>query len=224
MKSLKDVTVADNRQNSWRRKVYQGFKRLFDIAISVALLLFFSPLFLIVAALIKLDDGGPVIYCHNRVGKDGYPIRIFKFRTMRATIGDAEEFLTPEQLEEYEREFKLANDPRVTKKGRFFRATSIDELPQLLNILKGDMSLIGPRPLVWNELISKYTETEREELLSVKPGLTGYWQCHGRSDSTYENGRRQALELYYVKHQSLWLDIKILLMTPLVVIIGGGAY
>ena len=222
MKSLKDGTVAN--KNSWRRKVYQGFKRLFDIVVSVALLLLFSPLFLIVAALIKLDDGGPVIYCHSRVGKNGRPIRIFKFRTMRTSMDDAEAFLTPEQLEEYEREFKLTNDPRVTKKGRFLRATSIDELPQLLNILKGDMSLIGPRPLVWDELISKYTETEREELLSVKPGLTGYWQCHGRSNSSYANGKRQALELYYVRHQSLFLDIKILLMTPFVVVIGGGAY
>jgi lipopolysaccharide/colanic/teichoic acid biosynthesis glycosyltransferase len=140
---------------------------------------------------------------------------------MRTNVGDLEKILTPEQYAQYQREFKIENDPRVTKIGNILRKTSLDELPQLLNILRGDLSLVGPRPIV-----EKETEVYGDELghfLSVRPGLTGYWQAYARNNATYESGERQKMELYYADHQSLWLDIRILFKTVGAVLKRDGA-
>ena len=190
---------------------YLFFKRAIDIICSFLGLIVLSPLFLILAFLIKLDDGGSVFYKHKRVGKDGKDIYIYKFRSMKKNADDLENMLTPEQLEIFKTEFKIEDDPRITKIGNFLRETSLDELPQLLNILKGDLSIVGPRPVVEDEL-ENYGE-DVNKLLSVKPGLTGYWQAYARNDVIYATGERQKMELYYVDNSSLWFDIKIFFKT-----------
>lgn len=141
---------------------------------------------------------------------------------MKLNADKLEDMLTPEQLEEYKKEFKINNDPRITKIGKFLRKTSLDELPQLFNILKGELSVIGPRPVVAEEL-EMYGESERAKFLSVKPGLTGYWQAYARNNATYESGERQRMELYYVDHACIWFDIKILLKTVISVFTRNGA-
>nr|WP_303252403.1 sugar transferase [uncultured Ruminococcus sp.] len=202
-----------------KKPVYDFFKRIFDIVCSLVALIILSPVFLIMAILVKTTSEGPVFFAHKRVGKNGKEIKIYKFRSM---VTNAEELIkqfTPEQKAEYEKNFKLENDPRITKVGKFMRKTSLDELPQLLNILKGDISIVGPRPVteVETEIYGNY----RDMLLSVKPGLTGFWAANGRSDTTYT--RRRAMEIYYVKNRSLWLDIKIIFKTFVSVFKGEGA-
>ena len=183
-----------------RSGVYQAVKRLFDILASLAALAVLSPLFLVIAILILSEDGRPVFYKHTRVGKGGKTFQMYKFRTM---YQDRRIVLTPEQQVELQQEFKLENDPRVIRIGSKLRMSSLDELPQLLNILKGDMSFVGPRPIMEREFAFQ----------SVKPGLTGYWQVYARNDATYQSGERQAMEMYYVKNVSPWLDIRILFKT-----------
>lgn len=202
-----------------KKPVYDFFKRIFDIVCSLVALIILSPVFLIMAILVKTTSEGPAFFAHKRVGKNGKEIKIYKFRSM---VTNAEELIkqfTPEQKAEYEKNFKLENDPRITKVGKFMRKTSLDELPQLLNILKGDISIVGPRPImeVETEIYGNY----RDMLLSVKPGLTGFWAANGRSDTTYT--RRRAMEIYYVKNRSLWLDIKIIFKTFVSVFKGEGA-
>ena len=202
-----------------KKPVYDFFKRIFDIVCSLVALIILSPVFLIMAILVKTTSEGPAFFAHKRVGKNGKEIKIYKFRSM---VTNAEELIkqfTPEQKAEYEKNFKLENDPRITKVGKFMRKTSLDELPQLLNILKGDISIVGPRPVteVETEIYGNY----RDMLLSVKPGLTGFWAANGRSDTTYT--RRRAMEIYYVKNRSLWLDIKIIFKTFASVFKGEGA-
>ena len=178
-----------------------------------------SPLFLILAILIKLDSKGPVFFLHTRIGKNGKNIKIYKFRTM---VTNAEELIkefTPEQMKEYKENYKLTNDPRITKIGKFLRKTSLDELPQLINIIKGDLSIIGPRPVVKDEL-EKYEENIAK-FLSVTPGLTGNWAANGRNNTTYEE--RMRLELEYVDNISLKTDIKIFFQTIYAVIKKEGA-
>ena len=192
-----------------KARVYQVIKRLFDILASLAALVVLSPLFLVVAVLILWEDGRPVFYKHTRVGRDGKMFQMYKFRTM---YQNREIVLTSEQKAELQQEFKLENDPRVTRIGSKLRMSSLDELPQLLNILKGDMSFVGPRPIVEKEF-EHYTSAETAAFQSVKPGLTGYWQAYARNDATYQSGERQAMEMYYVKHASFWLDIRILFKT-----------
>ena len=209
---------------SAEKSAFNIIKRIFDIVLSAFALILLSPVFLAIAVVVKLEDGGFVFYRHNRIGRYGYPICVLKFRTMRPHAERLEEYLSPEQMEEYWREFKLEDDPRITKTGRFLRVTSLDELPQLLNILKGDMSFVGPRPLVRSELLDKYTKAEREKLLSVKPGLTGLWQVSGRNNCTYQNGERQRVELSYIERRSFLLDITILFKTALVVFRKEGAW
>ena len=211
------VFLKENRSIS--KKVYIVVKRFLDIFLSLIGLILLSPIFLIIATIIKLDSKGPVFFVHSRIGEKGKPIGIYKFRTM---VTNAEELIkkfTPEQKEEFEKNFKLENDPRVTKIGNFLRKTSLDELPQILNILKGELSIIGPRPIVQVEL-EKYGD-EKEKFLSVKPGLTGYWAANGRSDTSYEE--RIQMELYYVDNMSFWLDIKIFFKTIFAVIKKEGA-
>lgn len=206
-----------------KRVVYPVVKRVFDVVLSALALVVLSPVFLIAAVTIKLEDGGPVFYRHTRIGKNGEEIGVYKFRTMKVNADRLEDVLSPEQLAEYRREFKLDHDPRITKVGDFLRKTSIDELPQLLNILRGQMSIIGPRPLVKDEVEEKYSAAQRRLLLSVRPGLTGMWQVSGRSECTYESGERQKLELYYVENVSVGMDIGILVKTVGVVLKGIGA-
>mgnify|MGYP000087536367 FL=1 len=181
-----------------------------------------SPFFILISILIKLDDKGPVFYKHKRIGHMNKDLYLYKFRSMTTkykTFDEFYEILTNEQKEEWNQNFKLENDPRITKIGKFLRKTSLDELPQILNILKGDMSIIGPRPVIQDE-VEKYGE-DKTKFLSVKPGLTGYWAANGRSSTTYEE--RIALELYYIDHCSLWLDIKIFFKTIFSVLMREGA-
>jgi lipopolysaccharide/colanic/teichoic acid biosynthesis glycosyltransferase len=179
-------------------------------------------LYLILAIVVKCSDGGSVFYRHKRVGKRGKVIYIPKFRSMKKNADQLEKMLTPEQLEQYKREYKIDNDPRITKVGNFLRKTSLDELPNIWSIFKGDISVIGPRPLMRSEIDEKYGE-DADKLLSVKPGMIGWWAANGRSNTTYESGERQKLELYYVDHCSIWLDIKIVFKTIISVFKRTGA-
>ena len=192
-------------------RIYLFIKRLIDIVLSAIGIIVLSPILLILSILVSFNDGGSPIYKHTRVGLNGKKIQIYKFRSMRRDAGDLKKLLTPEQLEQYQKEFKIDDDPRITSIGEFLRKSSLDELPQLFNILNGDLSIVGPRPIV-----EKETEIYGDQIgkfLSAKPGLTGYWQAYARNNATYETGERQAMELYYIDHKSLWMDIKIFFKT-----------
>lgn len=208
--------------SSKRQTAYMPFKRFFDILLTGIALLLLWPVFLVIALLVR-RDGSSAFYAQTRVGRGGKRFSVYKFRSMKPNADRLEDFLTPEELAEYRKEFKLARDPRITKIGQFLRKSSLDELPQLWNIFKGDMSLVGPRPLLASELEANYTPEEREQLLSVRPGLTGYWQATSRNESTYQTGERQKQELYYIGRVSLGLDLKILAMTVKRVFSGKGA-
>ena len=147
---------------------------------------------------------------------------MLKFRTMVTDADNLEKYLTEEQIVEYRSNVKLNNDPRLTKVGNILRKLSFDELPQLLNVLRNEMSVVGPRPVTKDETLF-YSQSDLAEFLEVKPGITGYWQTSGRSDSTYETGERQGLEMYYVRNRSLWMDLKILFKTVGVVLSRKGA-
>lgn len=205
--------------NSARKKVYLAIKRLIDIIGSLIGIILLSPIYIIIAILIKFDSPGKVVFGHTRKGKGGKDIKVYKFRTMYSNASEIFESFTPEQKEEYYTNFKLDNDPRVTKLGGFLRKTSLDELPQLFNILKGDMTIIGPRPIVEKE-VEKYGD-KAEKLFSVVPGLGGYWQANGRSDTTYEE--RVEMDMYYIDHMCFTLDAKILFQTIFSVLKGEGA-
>lgn len=217
--------VEEKNENSLQNvkhkksRIYKYFKRIFDIVLSLGAIIVLSPFFLIIGIAVKLDSKGKVIFKHKRIGKNGKQIGIYKFRTMCENAQNMIKDFTPEQKEEYAKNFKLQNDPRITKVGGVLRKTSLDELPQLFNILKGDLSLIGPRPVVEEEL-EKYGDN-KEKFLSVTPGLTGYWAANGRSATTYE--QRMQLELYYVDNMSLKLDGKIFKDTVESVINKRGA-
>jgi Undecaprenyl-phosphate galactose phosphotransferase WbaP len=200
-----------------------GIKRLIDLSIVIFGGIFILPWLLLFALLVKLSSPGPVLYGHTRLGQNGKHFKAYKFRSM---VVDAEEQLelmlesNPQIREEWERNHKLKNDPRVTGIGRFLRRTSFDEFPQLINILKGEMSLVGPRPVV-DEEVEKYGE-DYNRIFSVKPGLTGLWQVSGRSDTDY--AERVGFDTYYLQSWSVWLDLWILYKTVGVVIRGKGAY
>ena len=198
---------------------YLIVKRTIDILGALIGLVLLSPIFLIVAIAIKLDSKGPIIFGHTRKGLHGKDIKVYKFRTMYQNSQEIFDNFTKEQKEEFYKNFKLENDPRVTKIGDFLRRTSIDELPQLINILNGSMSIVGPRPIVQKE-IDLYGDYANK-LFSVVPGLTGYWQANGRSDTTYEE--RIKMDMYYIDNRSLWLDLKIIFKTFGSVIKGEGA-
>ncbi len=204
-----------------KKPFYECIKRIFDLVVSLVAVIVLSPILLVIALAIRLEDRGPILYRAQRVGRGGKPITVYKFRSMRMNADRLEDMLTPEELEEYKKNFKLEHDPRITKVGAFLRRTSLDELPQLFNILSGTLSLVGPRPVLQEE--TELYGDKRNVLLSCKPGLTGLWQVSGRSNVTYENGRRQALELQYVSQRSLWLDIKILFWTVGAVVRMDGA-
>lgn len=204
-----------------KEKAYRIIKRGFDIATAGSAIAIGSPVFLLIALMVKASDGGQPIYSQERLGKDGTHIRIYKFRSMRVDAEDLKDLLSPKQRDQFYNEYKIDNDPRVTKIGRLLRKSSIDELPQLFNVLDGDMTLIGPRPIVKGEV--KQYGKKVEKLLSVKPGLTGYWQAYARNKATYKSGARQRMELFYVDHRSLTFDFKILLKTVISVINQEGA-
>lgn len=201
------------------KPVYDFVKRFADIICSAIAIILLSPFFIIISIAIKATSKGPVIFVHKRVGKNGKKIGIYKFRSMVMNAEELIEKFTPEQKEEFKKNFKLKNDPRITKIGKFLRKTSLDELPQLFNILKGDLSIVGPRPII--EVETKIYGKYKDMLLSVKPGLTGFWAANGRSDTSYK--RRRAMEIYYVKNRSLLFDIKIIFKTVISVFKGDGA-
>lgn len=201
------------------KPVYDFVKRFSDIICSAIAIILLSPFFIIITIAIKATSKGPVIFVHKRVGKGGKEIGIYKFRSMVMNAEKLIENFTPEQKEEFQKNFKLKNDPRITKIGKFLRKTSLDELPQFFNVLKGDLSIVGPRPVmkIETEIYGNY----KAMLLSVKPGLTGFWAANGRSDTSYK--RRRAMEIYYVKNRSFLLDIKIIFKTVISVFKGEGA-
>jgi Undecaprenyl-phosphate galactose phosphotransferase WbaP len=198
-------------------------KRCLDIVVSGALLLLLAPVFLIVAIAIKLDSKGAVVFGHCRYGKEGAPFQALKFRTM---VTDADRILKnylrrhPELMLEWERDHKLKDDPRITRVGRWLRRYSLDELPQLVNILIGHMSLVGPRPIVKSE-IGRYAGSY-DLYTRVPPGLTGLWQVSGRNNTTYD--QRVAFDEYYIRNWSIWMDLYILARTFQAVLLAEGAY
>ena len=205
-----------------KKPFYPRIKRGLDVFISIFALLLIWPILLVIALLVR-RDGGPAFFAQSRVGRNGRLFKLYKFRSMKVGADKLEDILTPEELELYRKEYKLQNDPRITKLGNFLRKSSLDELPQLWNIIRGDMSLVGPRPLLPSELTGNYTPEERQQLMSMQPGLTGYWQAMSRNESSYVTGERQEQELYYVGRVSLKMDIKIIFMTVKRVITGKGA-
>ncbi|MVB10730.1 UDP-glucose:undecaprenyl-phosphate glucose-1-phosphate transferase [Caprobacter fermentans] len=202
-----------------RTQAYEFFKRFFDITLSIMGIVFLLPLFFLTACAIKLDSRGPVIYTQMRAGRNGKPFKLYKFRSM---CPDAEEQLKNiRYLNEADGPvFKISNDPRVTRVGRFIRKGSIDELPQLINILKGEMSIVGPRPPLFRE-VEQYTPYQMQRL-RVTPGLTCYWQISGRSNVSFE--RWVSLDLQYIRERCLWIDFKTILKTVPAVLFGMGAY
>jgi len=222
------VEMIQTPLEGWGRII----KRIFDLFISSIVLIILSPLILVIAVLVKLTDPGPVFYRHTRIGKGEKQIVVTKFRSMYVKYSDGGKYSgrsveailadlgDAQMLDEFHRDFKIKNDPRVTPLGKFLRRTSLDELPQLFNVLGGDLSLVGPRPVIKAEL-AKYGR-QAAQLLAIKPGLTGLWQVSGRNDISYEE--RVKLELYYVEHWSLLLDIVILARTGLMILRGTNGY
>ncbi len=214
---LRRGTLYAARSQS-QRLLYQACKRGLDVVVAFMLLVFTLPLFAVIAVLIKMTSRGPVFFRHRRLGQHGREFECLKFRTM---VVDAEEQLRRNKLlrRRFEQEFKLKDDPRITRIGAFLRKTSMDELPQLLHVLAGGMTLVGPRPIVRPEL-SKYS-IYGKKLLSVKPGLSGLWQVCGRSDTTYP--QRVMMDMHYVDHRSLALDLRLLALTVSAVVRKSGA-
>ncbi|NET56458.1 MAG: sugar transferase [Symploca sp. SIO2E6] len=200
-------------------------KRLFDVVFSLSILILFFPVYLVLTVLIAFNSPGPVFYVQERVGKDYNRFGCIKFRTM---VTNADEMLldmmadSPDLREEFEDNFKLKQDPRITKIGKFLRYTSLDEFPQFWNVLKGDMSVVGPRPLVPEEL-PKYGH-HMDKVLTIRPGITGLWQVSGRNDIPYQ--RRVQMDVYYVNFKNFWMDIWLIVKTIGVIISpkGNGAY
>jgi exopolysaccharide biosynthesis polyprenyl glycosylphosphotransferase len=222
----------DLKREPKSKQVKMLTKKMIDITGSLATLIVLAPLFLMIAAAVKLTSKGPVLFQQRRVGYRGKIFQCLKFRTM---VVDSDPTLHREFINEFVRGsahsfqagykhkpvFKIIDDPRVTPLGRILRKTSLDELPQFWNVLKGDMSLVGPRPAITYELDS-YKPWHRRRILEVKPGITGLWQVYGRSRTTFDEMVR--MDLRYVRAWSLWLDIKILLATPRALFSGNGAY
>jgi undecaprenyl-phosphate galactose phosphotransferase len=219
----RDILLLQARSNM-QRLPWRIAKRAFDILLVSALILVLSPLLLILAIAIKRTDSGRITFWQDRVGRNGRPFRCYKFRTM---VSDAEARLrawqieNPELYAEYRKTFKLKDDPRVTPIGKWLRRTSLDELPQLFNVLRGDMSLVGPRPVVATELEEFYGPAA-QLYIRTRPGMTGLWQVSGRSDTSYE--RRVILDEWYILNWSFWYDIVILIQTAWIVVSGKGAF
>lgn len=212
-----------NLRNNLSRPYNRFIKRIFDLTLTILGGLMISPILLVIAIMVGVDNRGRIIFAHKRVGAAGKKFPCYKFQTM---VPDAEEKLkkylaeNPEARREWEESFKLTDDPRVTKLGGWLRKTSLDELPQLWNVIRGEMSLVGPRPIVQAE-IERYGKNIREYYM-VLPGITGMWQVSGRSDTTYPE--RVAMDTWYVRNWSVWIDIMYLFKTVKAVLQGKGAY
>lgn len=217
-----------------RKTVYAIAKRISDFGISLIATVFLIIPIAVIAVIILCKDPGNPFYVHTRVGRGHSKLKILKLRTMRKNADRLEEMLSPEQFEQYKKEYKLSDDPRLIgwKKpgdgnkcfGARLRQFSLDELAQIpYNVLlKGNMSLVGPRPILESELNENYTLEEQKLLLSVKPGLTGYWQAYARNNAKYEDGKRQQMELYYVQNRSLRMDIEIIFATVAAILKRSG--
>ncbi|GAB4251380.1 MAG: hypothetical protein Kow00109_27120 [Acidobacteriota bacterium] len=227
---VRETLYPDLEPRRLTRKSTRILKRATDVAGSLTLLVLLSPLMLLIAFLVKVTSRGPVLYRQTRLGQYGKPFQFLKFRSMYT---NADPTLHEKYIEEYIRQgknaavgpdgkpiFKLVRDPRVTPVGRVLRKLSLDELPQLFNVLRGEMSLVGPRPPIPYE-IKRYSVWHRRRILEVKPGITGLWQVYGRSRTTFDDMVR--LDLQYARSWSLWLDLKLLLLTPIAVLRGDGA-
>lgn len=218
-----------------RNLAYEVFKRIFDFVSSfIVSLILLIPVAVISVIIIIKDPGNP-FYFHRRIGENFREINVLKFRSMKKGADDVENTLNSKQLREYRTEYKLKDDPRLIGYknkgdgescfGAKIRQLSIDEIPQIFyNILiKGNMSVVGPRPILRTELENNYTPEEQKLLLSVKPGLTGYWQAYARNKAAYETGERQKMELYYVQNRSFALDMKIIFKTVVVLFFEKGS-
>lgn len=212
-----------NLRNNLSSRYNRIFKRIFDLVLTIVGGILISPILLFITLAVAFENRGHVIFAHRRVGMHGKKFYCYKFQTM---IPDAEERLekylaeNPDARREWDETFKLTNDPRVTRLGNYLRRTSLDELPQLWNVIKGDMSLVGPRPIVEEE-ICRYEENIREYYM-VLPGITGMWQVSGRNDTTYPE--RVAMDTWYVRNWSVWIDIMYLFKTVKAVVTSKGAY
>lgn len=213
------LDVCNTAKKRDLKRSYLIAKRALDIALSfLGLIISIIPM-AVISLLIKIESPGPAIYVHHRIGKNGKPLPLLKFRSMYINAEKMIEDFTPEQKAEWEKNFKLEHDPRITRVGQLLRRSSLDELPQLVNVLKGELSIVGPRPIITEEL-DRYGEN-KDRFLSVTPGLTGYWQAYARSTCSYE--QRMEMELYYVENANFWWDIKIMFATVGAVLRGHGA-
>jgi len=221
-KSLQQTSLYPAAPRSRFFDAYAIVRRLFDLLGASFLLIVLSPLLLTIALAVWLDSGLPIIYRYERLGRYGERITVLKFRTMRdGSHHHLQELLSTDEARalEYSINRKLRNDPRRTRIGTFLRRTSLDELPQLVNVLAGEMSLIGPRPYFPDELFER---PEAADILRVRPGITGLWQINGRSDRTFEE--RVGFDLEYVRRRGIDLDVRILIGTIAAVLTGRGAY
>jgi undecaprenyl-phosphate galactose phosphotransferase len=221
---FQEEAFAFEMKNNLSRPVNIFIKKVFDVLLSILILPLVVVLLLLFTILIKVDSKGPVIFTQERIGKKGKIFKCFKFRTMHVNADRMLQDLfriNPFAEEEWVRDWKLKNDPRITRAGKILRATSLDELPQIFNVLRGEMSLVGPRPVTQME-IDKYYREAAALCFSVLPGITGLWQVSGRNNESYDH--RIALDSWYVRNWNLWLDIVILLKTLRVVLTREGAY
>jgi len=211
--------LENNLANYWNRLI----KRTFDLTVGFLLFVCLLPVMIIIALTVKLDSPGPVFFGHQRIGQAGKKFLCYKFRTM---VENAQEILgnvlqkNPRLQTEWDQHYKLRNDPRITRAGKFLRWTSLDELPQLINVLKGEMSLVGPRPITKKEI--PFFDSYIDDYYLVRPGITGLWQVSGRSEIDYRS--RGRLEAWYIRNWSLWLDVTLLIRTLAAVLAGKGAY
>lgn len=217
-----DNSLIEDSEITAKKGNYELYKRVFDLCFAILLLPFLIPLMALIAILIKFDSRGPVFFAHRRIGKDGISFHCYKFRTM---VQNADQLLSKvlqneEAQEEWKKDFKLREDPRITRIGKFLRRSSLDELPQIFNVFLGNMSFVGPRPIVAAE-VKRYGK-DFIYYTAVKPGITGLWQVSGRNDTDYK--MRIALDREYSSVQSVKEDIKIIIKTIPTVFTKKGAY
>lgn len=221
MNSAGDSVSVDDRQQE--REPSEILKRAMDLVLAIPLALFLLPVLLLLALIIRSEGQGPILFKQTRRGKDGKPFTCYKFRTMVVDAQERLERLLVSDLNarrEWEATQKLKDDPRITRRGGFLRRTSLDELPQLWNIIKGEMSIVGPRPIVKDEVRRYGSDIEHYD--SVRPGVIGLWQINGRNDTTYE--QRIALDVDYARRRSILLDIYILVKSVPAIVFKRGAY